>query len=58
MGKIVYWSVILTGLEIHFSSGRCKELLSDTSLKLSGWLVAGSSKPLGTGHIADKRVGY
>jgi hypothetical protein len=33
----------------------CKELLSDSSLKLSGGLGTGKSVPWGTGRTADKR---
>jgi hypothetical protein len=36
----------------------CKELLSDSPLKLSGALGTGKSGPWGTGRIADKRFGY
>jgi hypothetical protein len=36
----------------------CKELLSDSPLKLSGGIGTGKSGPWGMGRIADKRFGY
>ena len=33
----------------------CKELLSDSSLKLSGGLGTGKSGPWGTGRVAENK---
>jgi len=46
-----YWC----GSKYISSVADCKELLSDSSLKLSGGLGTGKSVPWGTGRIADKR---
>jgi hypothetical protein len=49
-----YWC----GSKYIFSVCVCKELLSDSSLKLSCEIGTGRSGPWGTGRIADKRFGY